>query len=304
MTFLSKGKNGQQDNSTSMIAGMIAGLVLAVSLYLVPGSAAASDANYPQARRIVAIGGAITEILYALGAQDRIAARDSTSMYPKEALDLPDVGYMRALSAEGVISTGPDLILLQEGSGPPESIDALKAAGIPVIVVPDVHSAEGIASKIRIVGSAVGEKQKAEALAGKVAAELEQRLAEAENRQKRKRVLFIISMQGGKIMASGSDTAAAAMIEMAGGQNAVSGYSGYKQMTEEAVIEAAPDTILMMDRRGGHAADNDTLFSHPALVTTPAAKSESVIRMDGLYLLGFGPRTADAIADLSKRLYR
>ena len=93
------------------------------------------------------------------------------------------------------------------------------------------------------------------------------------------------------------------MIELAGGQNAVTGYSGYKQMTDEAVIEAAPEVILMMDRRGNHDFDAETLFGHPAIATTPAAKSRDVIRMDGLYLLGFGPRTADAIADLAKRLY-
>jgi iron complex transport system substrate-binding protein len=278
-------------------------IAAAVVLCVPAGPAKATDASYPEAESIVSIGGAITEILFALGVEDRITARDSTSTYPPSAIELPDVGYMRALSPEGVISAGPDLILMQEDSGPPEAVDAIKAAGIPVVSVPDAYTAQGIAQKIRTVGSAIGESAKADDLAGRIALQLQQRAAQARERQHKKRVLFIISMQGGKVMASGSNTAAAAMIELAGGQNVVTAYSGYKQMTDEAVIDAAPDVILMMDRRGNHDFDAETLFGHPAIATTPAAKSHNVVRMDGLYLLGFGPRTADAIADLAKRLY-
>lgn len=117
-----------------------------------------------------------------------------------------------------------------------------------------------------------------------------------------RRVLFVLSMQGGRVMASGRGTAAAGIIEMAGGENAVTAFEGYKPLTDEAVAEARPDVILMMDRGGGHGADDAALLAHPALETTPAARNGAVVRMDGLLLLGFGPRTPEAVTALSRAL--
>lgn len=254
---------------------------------------------------IVSIGGSITEIIFALGAESRLVARDTTSSYPPEAADLPDVGYMRALSPEGVLATDPAMIIAENGAGPVETINVLEGANIPFIIVPDSYSAEGISAKIIAVGKAIGEEEKAQILAD----DLRKRLAEVTRASgeraegDKKRVLFVLSTQGGRIMASGNGTAAAGMIELAGALNAVTGFDGYKPMTDEAVIAAAPDAILMMERGGDHDSTADALLQMPAIATTPAAKSRTVIRMDGLYLLGFGPRTADAVTDLNHALY-
>ena len=86
-------------------------------------------AALPDASRLVSIGDSITEIIFALGEQDRLVARDSTSTYPPAATALPDVGYMRALSPEGVLSVNPSAIVAVEGSGPVETLDVLKKAG-------------------------------------------------------------------------------------------------------------------------------------------------------------------------------
>lgn len=255
--------------------------------------------------RIASVGGSITEIVYALGEEGKLVARDSTSVYPQAAFKLPDVGYMRALSPEGVLSVNPTGILALHGSGPKEAIDVLKKATIPFIVVPDGFSHQGIIEKIRVVGKALGADAKAETLA----ADVDKQLSEAEALTKaiptgeRKRVLFILSMQGGKIMASGSDTAAAGIIDLAGAVNAVEGFSGYKQLTDEAAITARPDVILMMDREGQLAIDDAQLYSHPAIASTPAGQAKNVIRMDAAYLLGFGPRTAGAVKDLATAFY-
>ena len=107
-------------------------------------------------------------------------------------------------------------------------------------------------------------------------------------------------------MASGTGTAADGIIAMAGGVNAVSAFEGYKQMTDEAVAAAAPDVILMMDRSGSggdHDSSDAELFAMPAIATTPAAEAGAVVRMDGLTLLGFGPRTAEAVTALSGALH-
>lgn len=254
---------------------------------------------------VLSIGGSVTEIVVALGQQHRLKARDTTSSYPAEIINLPDVGYMRALSPEGVLSVGPSLILSEEGAGPPEALDVIRAADVVFIEVPNTLTAQGILRKIEIIGQALDVPERADDLVADVEAALADALADAERPVAEKaHVLFVLSTQGGKINASGTGTAADAMIQMAGGVNAVSEYEGYKQITDEAVGLAAPDVILMMDRGGDHAAADEELFAMPSIKLTPAARTRSVIRMDGLLMLGFGPRTAKAIRSLNDALYK
>ncbi len=148
------------------------GVVLPALAALVPLHAAASDKGNPEAKRIVAVGGTITEILYALGAGERVIARDSTSTYPAEAMQKPDVGYMRALSSEGVLAQKPDLILSEDGAGPPDVIGILKASEVPMVTIETPPDARAIAKKIEDVGAAVGLDDKAKVLADNVDAEL------------------------------------------------------------------------------------------------------------------------------------
>ncbi len=252
---------------------------------------------------IVAIGGSVTEIIYALGEEDQLVARDTTSTYPEAATELPDVGYIRALSPEGVLSIHPKKIVALEGAGPPETLDVLKKSSVPVVFIPDEHSRLGIVDKIVAVGDAIGTPDKAKALADQVEAAVTEAQNKAEGKGKRPRVLFVLSLTGGRVLAAGRDTSAASIIEMAGGDNALESVEGFKPVSDEAVITSAPDVILMMDRRGNHAVTDETLLAHPALAATPAAKNRRFVEMGGLYLLGFGPRTAEAISELSAALY-
>ena len=135
---------------------------LAVGMF----SATAQDlpSTFADPSRIAAIGGSITEIVYALGEEGKLVARDSTSVYPEAALALPDVGYMRALSPEGVLSVAPTGILALEGSGPKDAIEVLQKASVPLIMVPDTFDRDGILEKIRVVGTALGAEENAAAL--------------------------------------------------------------------------------------------------------------------------------------------
>ncbi|MBZ9677279.1 hemin ABC transporter substrate-binding protein [Mesorhizobium sp. ES1-1] len=284
-----------------LILGPIVGLSLAFGA-IGPVAATEDTSAFTDSSKVVAIGGSITEIVYALGEEGRLVARDSTSTYPKAALKLPDVGYMRQLSPEGVLSVNPSGILALHGSGPREAVDVLKKASVPFIEVPERYDNEGIVQKIRIVGRALGVDAKAE----KLATDVEAKLVAAEKRtasiKERKRVLFVLSMQGGKILAAGSQTAADGMVKLAGGVNAVEGFSGYKQLSDEAIVTARPDVILMMSNAGPPVSE-DELFANPSIASTPAGAARKIIRIDGGYLLGFGPRTADAISDLAVSLY-
>lgn len=279
------------------------GVLLPALVIAVPLPAEASEKGNPDAKRIVSVGGTITEILYALGAGDRVIARDSTSTYPAEVTAKPDVGYMRALSSEGVLAQKPDLILSEDGAGPPDVIGILKASEVPMVTVDTPPDAKAIGKKIEDVGAAVGLADKAKVLADKVDADLAILSKDVSAvGTKKKRVLFVLSMAGGRIMAAGKDTEAAAIIELAGGINAAPEITGYKPLTDEAVIAAAPDVILTM-QRGDHAAKPNEVFALPAFQSTPAAAAKALISMDGLYLIGFGPRTPAAGRELASKLY-
>lgn len=258
----------------------------------------------PDTSRLVAIGGSVTEIVFALGEEDNLTARDTTSVYPPEALQLPDVGYIRALSPEGVLSVEPSAILMLEGSGPQEAVDVLKKASVPIALVPEGFDREGILDKIRAVGRAIGVEDKAADLATEVEADIAEALALTANVQDRRRVLFVLTAQGGRLLASGTRTAADGIITMAGGINVMTEFEGYKPVADEAIIEARPDLILMMNSRTGSNEETDAeLLAHPAIAATPAGINKAILHMDGAYLLGFGPRTAAAVRDLAVELY-
>ena len=282
--------------------------VAAIGVALALGSLGAAQAEegktaFPDASRIAAVGGSITEIVYALGEEGKLVARDSTSTYPEAALKLPDVGYMRTLSPEGVLSVNPSGILALAGSGPKEAVDVLKKASVTFIEVPETYDHQGILEKVRIVGHALGADEKAATLAKSIDADLKAAEDLTANVAERKRVLFILSAEGGKILAAGDHTAANGIIKLAGGVNAMEGVNGYKQLTDEAALTAKPDVILMMESPGAPATADADVFANPALAATPAGKTKTLIRMDGSYLLGFGPRTAGAVRDLAAALY-
>lgn len=278
-------------------------LALTVAALVLPGKPLfAESAGSSESRHVVAIGGSVTEIVYALGEDKRLIARDSTSIFPAEASSLPDVGYMRALSPEGVLSVNPDLILMLEGSGPQETVDVLRKSGVAMADVPEAYTAEGIVRKVRVVGEVLGVEAKADALASKLEEDLAEAQRTAEGRVPGVRVLFVLSTKAGRILAAGTDTAADGILKLAGAENATSGFSGYKLLSDEAIVSAAPDLVLMMDRHGDGEASGDALFDHPALAQTPAGRNKQLIRMNGQLLLGFGPRTAEAVRELSNRL--
>jgi iron complex transport system substrate-binding protein len=195
--------------------------------------------------RIVSIGGAVTEILYALGFDDRIAGVDATSLYPPAALrDKPNVGYMRQLSPEGVLGLNPSLVLAVQGSGPKETMDVLETAKVPLVLVPETFSEQGLLDKIRLVGHAMGADRRAECLTAAVADDLAH-LRELRARvTKPVRVMFVMSLLNGRAMAAGEKTAANEIIRLAGAVNAIEGYDGYKTITDEAIVAAKPDAVL------------------------------------------------------------
>ena len=266
--------------------------------------AVVAPAQAQTAERIVAAGGVVTEVLYALGQQDKVVGVDTTSQWPPEALkDKKSVGYVRALSAEGVLSLKPSQVIAVEGAGPPDALALLKESGTPITMIPEALSPEAVVGKIAAIGKAAGVAEPAQQLATAVKERFDELDKLRSGLPRQKRVLFVLSLQNGRTLVGGRATTADAIIALAGGVNAASTVEGFKPMTDEAIITAAPDVVLMMRHSSAHNAGPDELFAMPAFSETPAAKQKSLIRMDGLYLLGFGPRTPNAARDLMAELY-
>lgn len=265
--------------------------------------ASGRDVTVKDTSRIVAIGGDITEILYALKADDKVIAVDSTSQFPAEAAKTKQViGYMRALSAEGVLATNPTVIIASKDSGPAEVVSLLKASSVPYLEVPDDKSPEGVAEKIRFVASVIGKKEAGETLAGEVEREFAALAEDRAKITKPVRAIFVLAVTNGRATIAGGKTSADAILKLAGAENAAGDVPGYKPLVDEAAMELAPDAIVTM-QHGGNAMPSDHLMSVKGLKMTPAGQNNRIVEMDGLYLLGFGPRSAAAARDLMKALY-
>jgi iron complex transport system substrate-binding protein len=287
----------------ALMLALLIGIGHAHGESIVVKDAAGQQVTIRDNSRIVSIGGAITEILYALGLEQRVVALDSTSFYPPQALrEKPNVGYMRALSPEGVLGLNPSLILATEDAGPKEAVAVLRAAGIPFVLVPDKYTGKSILEKIEIVSTAAGGAERGACLAKAVTADLDALAQLRTHIQHPLKATFLLSFVNDRAMVAGRATAADGIIRLAGATNAIDAYEGYKPINDEAIIAAKPEFVLAM-RRDSHPLDARTVFAHPGFALTPAAKRQGFVAMNGLYLLGFGPRTAMAARDLAATLY-
>jgi len=282
----------------AVLRGALGGVGAAVlgGAVLRPAFAASCAA---EGQRVVSIGGAVTEIVAALDAMCRVIATDTTSLYPRAVFDLPRVGYMRALAAEGIVALNPTMVLASDRSGPEPVLRQLKDAGVDLQLIADDPQIAAIAPKIRAVGAALGLQARAASLAQAVDEDIAALQAQIATLETRPRVLFLLSVARAQPMA---ETSANAMIALAGGVNAAP-VNGWKPISAESALDLAPDAILMMSQTLEAAGGVDAVLALPALASSPAAKNRRVIAMEGTYLLGLGPRVAHAGRDLAATLH-
>jgi len=259
------------------------------------------------ARRIVSIGGALTETLYALGAQADLVGADTTSLFPQAARELPRVGYARALSAEGLLSLRPSLVVATQDAGPPMVLKQLEAARVPLVLLRSDHRFEDMLTRIQRLAELTDRSASGQALAARLQQDWQSSQALVQARQgavgRPLRVLFVLSHSMAQVQVSGRGTAADAMLAYAGVTNAVTGFDGYKPLTPEAAIAAAPDVILATDQGLEAAGAMDGLLRVPGLAQTPAGRARRVASQDALLMLGFGPRLPQAVAELARALH-
>ena len=273
--------------------------VLLLVLVAVPSPAAHAQS---QPARVIALGGDITEIIYRLGEQSRLIGRDATSTFPAEAQAIPAVGYFRQLGAEGVLSLKPDLILASASAGPPEVLQQIVATGVPVVRLPDAHTAEGLLDKVEGIAKALGVPEKGAQLAAKLRQDIAEAKSAVAAMTGKPKVLFIINAGGGSPMAAGRDTAADSLIALCAAENVFASHAGYKALSPESIAAAAPDAIGMMDHTLQSMGGISAVAGHQALRLSPAAKDMRIVAREGSFLLSFGPRLPEAIVDFARAI--
>lgn len=244
--------------------------------------------------KIVALGGDVTEIVYALGAQSSLVARDTTSQWPPQAATLPDVGYLRQLNAEGILAMRPTLVLVSNQAQPSLVLKQLEQNKVQVVTIPGRDDLGVIDEKVQVIAKAIHREVQAEPLRASIRKEIAALPATPLN----KRVLFILSHGGMSAMAAGQQTGADAAIRAAGLKNAMQGFSRYQPLSQEGVIASQPD-LIVISKEGLAAMGGETsLWSLPGLAQTPAGRHKQVLAVDDMALLGFSVRTPQAIGQL------
>ncbi|MDR4307524.1 ABC transporter substrate-binding protein [Chelatococcus sambhunathii] len=277
-----------------ILGGLAASAVLARS--------AAVRAQTASAPRIVALGGAATEILYALGLGDQVVGVDVSSGFPPEARKKPNVGYYRAISAEGALALSPTLIIATDGAGPKEAMDVLAAASVKLVSLKEIKAAEDIPARILTVAEAAGAPERGAELAAAVSADLKSLSDDVAQIGKRRRTLLLLGPpRSGTLMAGGAGSSGAFALTLAGADNAAAALSGWKPLTDEAAYGIAPDAIVVLQT--GSPVSPQEIAQRPALADSPAVKEGRVITADALGLVGFGPRAAHAAFDVAKKIY-
>ncbi|OEE42365.1 heme/hemin ABC transporter substrate-binding protein [Vibrio anguillarum] len=236
--------------------------------------------------RIISAGSAVTEILVALGAQNKLVAVDVTSEIPND-LALPKIGYHRQLSAEGLLALAPTQLIGSSEMGPESTLQQLKGAGVNVEVVNDESTPQGLLARIDQIATLADEKPQAKALKQQVQSTIAA-LTHQSTHKTPKKVLFLLIHEGRAANVAGSDTTPNSIIELAGAVNpAAEQVTSYKPLSMEAIIEMQPDVILVSGRSYEKLGGADAILqSIPTLVATPAGINKQIITIDGHALVG------------------
>jgi iron complex transport system substrate-binding protein len=266
---------------------------------------AAHASQLPQ--RWVSAGGALSEWVAALGGESKLVGVDTTSQHPASLNALPSIGYQRQLSAEGILSLRPQVLVGTEEMGPPPVLAQIRSAGVQVEMFsarPDLPTLKG---NLQHLGALLGSEAKASELFTGYEQALDQQkrwVATAQATNKAPGVLMLLGNAGGKPLIAGKDTAADWVLQQAGGRNLAT-HSGYKPFSVESLAGLSPEVLVFADRAlTGEAARAALFKENPILASTPAAKHARVFELDPTLLVGgLGPRLPQSLVQLSADFY-
>jgi iron complex transport system substrate-binding protein len=275
----------------------------AIGMLAIPAVCLGPAVSPADESRIVTIGGTVTEIVFALGMGEHVVAVDSSSVYPAAVAELPVIGYQRRLAAEGVLSMRPTLVLAGKEAGPAAALAQIENAGVRLLLLPGGPDVEGAKQRVRAIASALDRVADGERIVNEIGADLAAAARLVQATTSKPRVLFLYARGPGTLAVAGRGTEADAMIELAGATNAAREWEGFRPLSAEGVVAAAPEVLVVLTRGLDSIGGSDGVWRLPGLEQTPAGSARRLVAMDDLYLLGFGPRLGKALFDLTRRLH-
>lgn len=249
--------------------------------------------------RIIPLDGTVAEVVFALGMGDNVVATDLSATWPPEADALPEIGYQRSLAAETVAAFNPTVLLATDIAGPPGAIEDLKRLGYPLVIVPNESSPEGPGEKVRAVARALGIPERGEELASQIDREIaENSVSETPENPLKVMAIYVRGTTAQRIL--GESSATNWLIKAAGGADAaeIMGISESAPISAEAILEVAPDVLLIPSAGLESAGGVDGLLQIPGLAETPAGQNRNILNYDDQYLLGNGPRVGRLVGEL------
>lgn len=247
--------------------------------------------------KMITLNGGITEIVAALGHEKEIVATDVTSTYPEGLkTSAENLGHVRSITIEPIMAVSPTLILASDKDINPDLMGKIKSSGIKTETFKQEYSVEGTKKLIADVAKAIGNNDYQ-----KLNDKIDSDLAQVQTLTKKPKVLFIYA-RGNMMMVSGRNTPMAALIGIAGGENAVNDFEDFKPLTPEAVVKANPDILFLFSSGLESSGGIEGVLKAPGVAQTNAGKNKKVIAMDGGLISGFGPRLGEAAVSLNKLL--
>ncbi|MEZ9512603.1 hemin ABC transporter substrate-binding protein [Vibrio breoganii] len=255
--------------------------------------------------RIISVGSSITELMYALDAKEQLVAIDVTSRHFDKSGSLPQVGYHRQLSAEGLMAQNPTHVIGSHEMGPDSTLKLLKSAGIEVITVPSGDSEADLAGRIDAIAKITGKEEQAKALKQDLHQQIET-LSNLDSTHQPKAIFAMLS-EGRPATVAGSETTIDKIIELAGATNPInSNFSSYKSMSLEAIVGVQPDYILVAQRTWDALGGQQGIIEKfPLLAATPAAADNKIIPIPSSAIIGgFGIESVELSQSLHQTFER
>lgn len=262
-------------------------------------------AELPQ--RWVSAGGALSEWISALGGEPRLVGVDTTSQHPESLKALPSIGYQRQLSAEGILSLRPDVLVGTEEMGPPPVLAQVRKAGVRVELLSSQAELAAVDQNLKQLGALLGAEEKAAQLSASYHQQLEAlqlQVKQAQQNHKAPGVLLLVGHAGAKPLIAGQGTAGDWVLRQAGARN-LSEHQGYKNFSNEALAALDPDVVVFSDRAlSGEQALQALLKENPALAVSRAVRDKRLVSLDPTLLVGgLGPRLPAALQELATAFY-
>jgi iron complex transport system substrate-binding protein len=251
--------------------------------------------------RIISLSPANTEIVFALGAGDRLVGGTDYDDFPPEAADVADVATFTGVIMEQVVDLEPDLVLAAGNEfTKPDEIARLRELGYPVVVVyaPDVPT---VLADIELIGRAIGEAETATDLTGEMRDRMEVVADAASALTSRPRTYYELDFFEGATFGPAPDSFVADMVELAGGEAITTGDPVLFEMPLERLVEADPEVIILGDAAYGVCPKDVAL--RPGWSDMVAVSDDAVRPVDGIPITRPGPRLADGLAALAMAIH-